>query len=291
MKFALFSGSAPQWTPAELAAKLAEDGWDGVEWRVTDQKPAAEPGFWAGNLATFPLTGLEDRLDEIAGVTASAGIDIAGLAGYVAISDLENAERIISATAQLGVQRVRLNVPKAAPGSDYDALFAATRTAAREVAAIAGRYGVQVVLQIHHGNIVSTASAALRLLDGLDPAHIGVIHDLGNLTIEGREGLQSHTPGLQIIRDYLAHVHVKNAAWRPGQAQEDGTIDWAWEWAPLKTGAGDVPGYIASLVEVGYDGWVTVEDFTTEVPLEQRLREDLGYLRSAYASAREREAA
>lgn len=291
MRFALFSGSAPEWTPAELAAKLAEQGWDGLEWRVTDQKPAEEPGFWAGNRATFPLAGLENLTAEIKGVTLSAGLGLAGIAGYVAIDDLENAERIIAATAALGAERVRLNVPKAAPGTDYHRLFTATRIAAQQVAQIAARHGVQVVIQIHHGNIVSTASAALRLLDGLDPAHIGVVHDLGNLTIEGREGLQSHTPGLQIIREYLAHVHVKNAVWKAAQPSKDGTVEWAWEWAPLKTGVGDLPGYIASLIEVGYDGWVTVEDFTTELPLEQRLREDLAYLRAAYVSAQERVAA
>ena len=285
MKFALFSGSAPEWTPAELAAKLAEQGWDGVEWRVTDQKPSEEPGFWAGNLATYPLTGLEDELAAIREVTAGAGLGFAGIAGYVAISDLENAERIIAATSALGAERVRLNVPKAAPGSDYRALFDATKSAAGQVAEIAARHGVQVVIQIHHGNIVSTASAAVRLLDGLDPAHIGVIHDLGNLTIEGREGLQSHTPGLQIIRDYLAHVHVKNAVWKPAETREDGTVDWAWEWAPLKSGLGDLPGYIGSLVEVGYEGWVTVENFLTGVPTEERLRGDLEYLKSAYDAA------
>lgn len=30
----------------------------------------------------------------------------------------------------------------------------------------------------------------------------------------------------------------------------------------------------------GYDGWVTVEDFSTALPLEQRTRDNLDYLRS-----------
>ncbi len=281
MKFALFSGSAPEWAPSELAKKLAEQGWDGVEWRVVDQKESNEIGFWAGNLATYPLTGIEGLVDEIISVTTGAGIEQAGIAGYVSIGDRENAEVILAATAALGASRVRLNVPKAAPGTNYHELFAATRADAEFVAERAAHHGVQVVIQIHHGNIVSTASAALRLLEGLNPKHIGAIHDLGNLTIEGREGLQSYTPGLQILGDYLAHVHVKNAVWKPAGTRADGTVDWAWEWAPLRTGAGDLPGYLASLKEVGYDGWVTVENFTSLLPLEDRVADDISYLRES----------
>ena len=30
----------------------------------------------------------------------------------------------------------------------------------------------------------------------------------------------------------------------------------------------------------GYDGWVTCEDFSTKLPLEQRCADNLAYLRS-----------
>ncbi|HEX4400028.1 MAG TPA: sugar phosphate isomerase/epimerase [Galbitalea sp.] len=285
MKFALFSGSTPEWTPETLVSKLAQQGWDGVEWRVVDQKPSTEVGFWAGNRATFPETGIVGHIDEIRKITSGAGLEQAAVAAYVPIGDRANTEFMLAATAAMGAGRVRFNVPKAAPGTNYQDLFAATRADAEFVAKRAAEHGVQVVIQIHHGNIVSTASAAVRLLDGLDPRYIGAIHDLGNLTIEGREGLQSHVPGLQILGPYLAHVHVKNAVWKPGAPREDGTVDWAWEWAPLRTGAGDLPGYLSSLKEVGYDGWVTVEDFTTELPLEERIADDIAYLRASAAAA------
>jgi sugar phosphate isomerase/epimerase len=284
MKFALFSGSSPEWTPTELANTLAEQGWDGVEWRVVDQAPSEEVGFWAGNRATFPETGLEDLVDQVNGITSGAGLEHAGIAAYVPIADEVRTEAMLVATARLGAGKVRFQVPKAA-GVDYREAFLATRAAAERVAERAAVHGVQVVIQIHHGNIISTASAAFRLLDGLDPAHIGAMHDLGNLTIEGREGLQSHTPGMEILGPYLAHVHVKNALWKPTETRADGTVVWGWDWATLQAGMGDVAGYLASLHEVGYDGWVTVEDFTTVLPLEERLADDLSYLRHAAASA------
>jgi sugar phosphate isomerase/epimerase len=231
VKFALFSGSTPEWTPAELAAILKAQGWDGVEWRVVDQKPTAEVGFWAGNRATFPLTGLAGRAGEINAVTSGAGLEHAALAGYVAVSDREALEVLFEGTAAIGARRVRVNV------------------------------------------------------QGLDPACISLIHDLGNMTIEGREGLNTYTPGMEILGPYLAHVHVKNAAWRPTTTHPDGTVDWSWSWAPLASGLGDVKGYFKSLKEVGYDGWVTVENFLSDLPSAERIAGDLRYLKAAAREA------
>jgi sugar phosphate isomerase/epimerase len=285
VKFALFSGSTPEWTPAELAAILKAQGWDGVEWRVVDQKPTAEVGFWAGNRATFPLTGWAGRAGEINAVTSGAGLEHAALAGYVAVSDREALEVLFEGTAAIGARRVRVNVPKALPGSRYGELFAQTRLDLEHVVARAKAHGVQALIQIHHGNILSTSSAAIRMVQGLDPACISLIHDLGNMTIEGREGLNTYTPGMEILGPYLAHVHVKNAAWRPTTTHPDETVDWSWSWAPLASGLGDVKGYFKSLKEVGYDGWVTVENFLSDLPSAERIAGDLRYLKAAAREA------
>jgi sugar phosphate isomerase/epimerase len=285
MKFALFTGSTPEWTTAEVARKAADQGWRGLEWRVVDQKPSDVPGFWAGSLSTFPLTGIEELVPEIVDTTNGAGLDFAGVAAYVPIGDRRDVERVLAVTAALGAGRVRLTMPKTEAGTDYAELFAQARADAEFASERAADLGVQVVIQLHHGTITATASAARRLLDGLDPAAIGVIHDLGNTTVEGREGLQTPAPGLQILGEHLAHVHIKNVAWRPGESREDGTVDWEWSWAPLRTGMADVPGYFRALHSVGYDGWVTLEDFTTELPLEERIADDLAYLTASATAA------
>lgn len=44
-----------------------------------------------------------------------------------------------------------------------------------------------------------------------------------------------------------------------------------------------------ALEAVGYDGWVTLEEFTTERPLaERRLADDLAFLKAAATAARDR---
>jgi sugar phosphate isomerase/epimerase len=276
-KFSAFTASLPQWSPEEAVTQLASQGWDGVEWRVVDQEPSAEPGFWAGNRCTWPLATLEQDVPRIAELTRESGLEISAVGGYALCDQTQDVERLLAATAALGAERVRVRTP-ALGGAMYPELFEHTRRCFVDVADRAAHHGVRALVELHHQTVVSSASAALRLLDGLDPAAVGVIHDLGNLVIEGGEDARA---GLEMLGDLLAHVHVKNAAWRVRDQREDGTTEWVHEWADLASGQADVPAYLLVLHEIGYDGWVTLEDFTTARPLAERTAASLAYLRAA----------
>lgn len=282
MRFSVFTAATPEWTPEEAARILAGQGWDGIEWRVTDQEEPGTVGFWAGNRATWPLTGLEASLPEIARLTREAGLELSGLGGYARCDDHRNVDRMLAATAELGARQVRVTMPRTDSG-EYRELFAAARRDVERAASRAAGLGVKALIELHHETITPSASAAFRLMEGLDPEAVGVIHDLGNLVVEGQERTLS---ALQLLGPYLAHVHVKNVAWLPGEPEEDGTVRWRHEWAPLRMGTGDVEEYFRALHEFGYDGWVTCEDFSTELPLEERTRDDLAYLRAVEARTR-----
>ncbi len=281
MKFSVFSVSTPEWTPAEAAATLAAQGWDGIEWRMTDQDAASTPGFWAGNRASWPLTGLEESLPQIAAITRDAGLAFSGVGGYARCDNHVDVERILAATAALGAERVRVTMPRSDSGG-YRELFAAARADLEWVAERAAFHDVKALVELHHETITPSASAAFRLVDGLDPAHVGVLHDLGNLVIEGQERFES---AFELLGDYLAHVHIKNVRWVAGEPDQDGVLAWHEQWAPLRTGQADVRAYVAALVRHGYDGWIAVEDFSTERPLDQRTADNLAFLRDAHARA------
>ncbi|WP_223692449.1 sugar phosphate isomerase/epimerase family protein [Leifsonia poae] len=287
MKFSVFTASTPDWTPAEAAETLAAQGWDGIEWRIIDQDEADPPGFWAGNRATWPLTGLEESVSEIARLTAESGLQFSGIGGYARCDDHANVDRMLAATAALGARQVRVTVLRTDSG-DYRELFASARRDIERAASRAGELGVKALIELHHETITPSASAAFRLVDGIDPETVGVIHDLGNLVIEGQEATLA---AFQLLGPYLAHVHVKNVAWLPGAPEADSTVRWHHEWAPLRTGAGDVEAYFEALHTFGYDGWVTAEDFSTELPLAERTRDNLAYLREVEARTRSRVAA
>jgi sugar phosphate isomerase/epimerase len=282
LKFSVFTASTPEWTPAEAAAHLAEQGWDGVEWRITDQEPSDPPGFWAGNRATWAFTGLLDRLGEIAEVTDGSGLQYSGIGGYQQAGDHDAVETMLRATAELGAHQVRVTMPqyraeRQRTGETYPEIFDRTRADLEWIVDRATSLGVKALVELHHMTITPSASAALRLVDGLDPAHVGVIHDLGNLVIEGQE---DHLAAFELLGSYLAHAHVKNARWVPSTDERpDGSTIWHHEWATLRDGQASVAEYFEALRMCGYDGWVTIEDFSTDLPLEARLADDLALLR------------
>jgi sugar phosphate isomerase/epimerase len=281
MRLSVFTASTPEWTPEEAATELAAQGWDGVEWRIVDQAEAATPGFWAGNRATWPFTGIGELVEQIAITTKTAGLDYSGIGGYQVLGDRDAVLTMLRVTARLGARRVRVVMPSTGGPRPYPAVFDEAREELGWVADRAAELGVQALVELHQGTVTASASAALRLVEGCDPEHVGVIHDLGNLVVEGQE---DHSSAFQLLGPYLAHVHVKNALWATtGATRPDGSTRWESRWAPLRSGQASVRDYLAELAAHGYDGWVTVEDFSTELPLAERTAGNLQYLRSLLA--------
>lgn len=276
MRFGYFTAATPDWTPEQVVTNLAAQGWDGVEWRVTDDPGAAEIGFWQGNRATWPLAGLEDNVAAMRDLTAAAGLAITGVGAYVQCADHGMVERVLAATAAMGATQVRVQVPGVAEGEDYRDVFAASREHWHWVAERAAHHGVKALLELHHRSITASASSALRLLDGLNPAHVGVIHDMGNLVIEGWE---RPLWAAQLLGPYLAHVHVKNAVHEVDHIGADGTVHHTARMVAMRRGQADLRSYLADLAAAGYDGWVVCEDFSTDLPLEQRTADNLAYLK------------
>jgi sugar phosphate isomerase/epimerase len=76
----------------------------------------------------------------------------------------------------------------------------------------------------------------------------------------------------------LAHVHLKNVAFHLAAVENDGTLRWEPKWVPLREGRAHLPEFFKALAGAGYDGWVTVEDFSVAVPLVERTAANLEYL-------------
>jgi sugar phosphate isomerase/epimerase len=117
--------------------------------------------------------------------------------------------------------------------------------------------------------IAPSASAAYRLVEGCDPAYIGVLYDPGNMV---HEGFENYRMGMEMLGPYLAHVHVKNAGWtQTGETRDDGFAGWRCEWTGLSRGIVDWPQVITDLKAVGYEGYVGIEDFSREFGSENML--------------------
>lgn len=274
-KFAVFTASLPEWTPEEAVTELASQGWDGVEWRVVDQKPPeGQTGFWQGNKCTWPASTFLDDVPRIRQITADAGLGMPSIGAYATCDQVDEVDKLMRGAAALGITQMR--VPPGRPGPEgYRAAFDRRREEYRRIEELARQHGVKALVELHHQSLLSSASAAARFVEGFDPRYVGVIHDIGNMMYEGYE----HTPwALEILRDHLAHVHVKNAAPVAKPVEGEDRTEWKWGWAPMRHGVASLPAVFDALAGFGYDGWVSVEDFSGDVPLRDRVRDNLAYL-------------
>lgn len=258
MKLSVFTVMVGDQYDLEATAKLlAEIGYAGVEWRV-------HPSFHV------PVEGIEAQAEQVAKVTADYGLELAVLAPYLGAQEYEPVVSILRSAAVMGCPRVRVGVPRYDRSVPYPTLYDQACQAFAKLEPVALDLGVKCQLEIHMGNIAASPSLAWRIASNFSPQAIGVIFDPGNMIYEGFENWRL---GLELLGPWLEHVHVKNSQWiknRQGQwkatsaRMDEGIVDWA--------------QVIIDLEAVGYDGWLSLEDFT-EVPAPVKLAEDLALLR------------
>jgi sugar phosphate isomerase/epimerase len=281
MKYAVFTVSTPHFSPEEAVRRIHAEGYDGVEWRVQDDDSTIEPPtFWRGNRATLPLTGFEDDAPAWRTLTEGAGLAIPAIATYIACNDPVAAERAMRGTTLLGAPALRIQLPIYDGSDSYTELWEAARNHYATIANLAARHGVKALVELHHRTIVPSGSAGRRFLDGLDPANVGVIYDAGNMVIEGWEHPRT---ALEALGPYLAHVHLKNARWTPDAPRDDGSVGWSATFCPVPEGVADMRTVMRSLKQVGYDGWITFEDFSTDRTIDENLTRNLAYIRAIEA--------
>ena len=136
---------------------------------------------------------------------------------------------------------------------------------------------------LHHEWVNSSASAARRLLDGLDPENVGIIADFGHLVIEGWEDTLAT---VQILGPFLDSVMLKNFGWYPAGKRTDGTVTWEYRTEGIREGRIDVPNLFAALHAEGFDGWITIAEATKTLPLYERLVDVLGYVKQSEEATR-----
>jgi len=284
MKYSVFTVCMPEFTVDEAIGKLAAWGYDGVEWRVRNQRPSADgkPGFWDGNLCTIMLDEVVDKAESVGKRCRDAGLEVPSLASYLKCDELADIERVFVACGKMGAPQARVGVPGYDGTVNYRQLFDKAVEDYGEVEKLARKYGVRAAIELHMGNITPSASAAYRFVSHFEPKHVGVIHDAGNMVIEGFENYQL---GLELLGEYLAEVHVKNAAWRKGGRGANGQQLYEPSSAELREGQVNWADMMRVLKSVAYDGWLSLEDFSTDQPTEEKLPQVLAYLKGLETTA------
>jgi inosose dehydratase len=121
--------------------------------------------------------------------------------------------------------------------------------------------GIRTVVHQHIGTWVETEAEARRLFDMTDPSVLGLCLDTGHWTF-GAGG--DPVAAVREFRDRVWHVHFKDCdttvaeasranGWSGPEAVGQGVF------CELGKGAVDFPGMLAALEDVGYGGWIVVE--------------------------------
>ena len=283
MKYSIFTVMSPAATPEEIAKKLRQFGYDGVEWRVRDRVaatpdplPPRDQWYWQYNRATLALDDIEREAARAAALCEENGLEKLSLASYLMPREIEAIERLLSAAKGNGFRMIRLFPDRYDGTRAYPELFGEVRSAMKEVELLAKAYGVEVNLEIHMDTIIPSASAACRLIEGLDEALIGVVYDAGNMVYEGYEQYQF---GLELLGRHVHHVHIKDARQEalPGGGYQA-------RFCPIGEGQVRFDRLFAALKKQGYDGFFSFEDFSDKYPDDEKLTRNLAYIRALWGN-------
>lgn len=291
MKLSVYTVSLPEYDIEQSVELIREMGYDAVEWRVDSTAgiplsmfPAdVDPytiRYWADNKSTLDVNNVMEDCLKAKALCDKAGLEIVNLAG--SIGNEETLEQILEAAAAIGVKTVRGPMTAYTADKPFTEQLQAAREYLIRVEPLLKKHGIKMLLETHHGMITASASATMRLLEGLDPNSFGVIFDPGNMVFEGYE---DYAKSFDMLGDYLAHVHVKNAAQNPAGENELGATKYSKDWMPLDKGSADLAYLVECLVKIGYQGALSVEDFSNELPTREKLEQDAVYLRKLLAAA------
>lgn len=262
MRYSVTTVSLPDLDVIETCALLRQLGYDGVEWRVRSTAPEAVGqgySFWGAHKSDLSPANLAQRASELVQVMADHGLQFVAIASNLRADELEEIARLADGVACLGHVPIRLGAPRRYERHiPYAVQYKETAVALERALDLLRPYHLPVLIEIHRGTIMVSASLAHRIASQFSPQELGVIYDLNNMAAEGFETFRI---GLELLGPYLKHVHIGGHRPVCVGRRADGAADWAWQGCDLADGLMDIPLWMSDLLAVGYDGFISVEDF------------------------------
>ncbi len=248
IKFAGHTMGAPKCDIHQALDLFKSIGYDGIEVRV-----AAD-----GQIDSEKIT--DDEAKALYAEASGKGMEFACLTSYYQnFVNLEkrdgviaNLKRVVEIAALLHCPLVRVYAgiePFREQGIWLCDCWTRTVTGIREVALYAAQFGVRLCIETHIGSLAMTVREAIRLVEDVNMANVGILLDYAWVELAG---VESGAEAIRKAARHIFHVHIK---------------DWKLETrTPLKKssclmGEGTVrwPEALAALKEIGYTGYVSDE--------------------------------
>ncbi len=267
MKLGLYSMTAEDKSPEQMVDLCCEVGIDGIEWVQWEEK---------GHLDPSDLVGSAEQLGEM---TRKAGLDVIDFTGVPEADDPESVKTNFRIAAAMGgpVMRMRSRSVWRQQGKILKEQQNHVRRALESMAPMCEEWGVSVQYETVWDTVMSSASMARQLYEGLDPAKFGVLIDPANMIIQGYEGWPVC---VEVLGPYLHNVHCKNVWFEPTTVGDNQQIRWRFVFRPIRLGLVDWAEVIAALKDSGYSGYICIEDCDVTYSSEHRIRDGARVIRS-----------
>ena len=263
MKRSCTSVMLPRWDLDQTFDKLAEHGYGGIELRCRYNPDGAdaEPSFWGRHLADVSPDNVVPRAPEIQAAEKRSGVKVIALAPSVLLGQNDIITKLFEGAVAINPHNppmIRIGAPRHDRTQPYWPQFLKARSDFADLVEVARGYKVKVLYEIHVGTVAVTCSRAIELLRDLDTNHIGAIYDIPNML---RVGLEDTKMGMELLGPYLAHCHIGNGTSVTDGKDETGAVKWKWDFSDLREGVADIAQIIQDFKDVGYDGYLSLEDF------------------------------
>jgi len=261
----------------ELLKKL---GFDGMELRVRRLAPERAneaPSPWGRHLTDLSPDNILERADEVKSMVKEYGLEIAAFASACDASDLDHARLLAEGAKAVGCPAIRLGCRGYNGTVNYNELYDEAVRNYEKALEVTRDYGIKVLVETHGGTIHVSASLAHRILSNFDAKDIGVIYDPQNMVSDGYETTQL---AIELLGDYLAHIHAGGHKPAPNPPNEKGVVTWSWPGCPMAEGLYNFQKMVECLRKVDYKYFISIEDFRGDISPEEILEECINFLRS-----------
>lgn len=278
MKYALNTNAVKKdMDPGAIVALALDCGLDGIEWGVR----------------SIELASVE--MKEMAQRTADAGLEVVGWLLGGKPWKMDDLKRRVDLVAAVGGRMMRVDHPWVAwdfgeslhQEHSFHEIFRLAQDALPPLVELSARTGIRFLFETHAGALLASPLAARQLLEGMDPARVGVIYDPGNTCREGRLAPRSE---VEVLGDYLAYVHAKNTGyWFEGALAHQPVPRARWVSRTVAPDAGilDWIEVFFALKNAGFEGWISSEEYFTARNLKV-LKAGVAFLRDCERAAPEK---